>query len=160
MAGESLCLFFSLSLSLSRCVSLSLTDLCFSLLCRYTMEVLNRKYGPEFFWGLCFLVIVVNLYFFVSAGLLSWKERSGILRWRTSDLLLLISRAAVMDHAGPLSPQLLTRLIIWKVSSLRRGAASLSSNLLLLMADLSKKNSGDKMKRGHEERVMLVDTFR
>lgn len=44
------------------------------------MELLNWKYGPEIFWAMCFLVILVNMYFFYTTGLLTWKENEGILR--------------------------------------------------------------------------------
>lgn len=46
----------------------------------YTMELLNRKHGPEFFWLLCVLVILLNIYFFLSTGLITLYEKDGILR--------------------------------------------------------------------------------
>jgi hypothetical protein len=68
MAGQN----HSLDLSLSPCLEPS--D-------RYTMELLNQKHGPEVFWFLCFLVIILNIYFFLSTGLISIYEKDGILRF-------------------------------------------------------------------------------
>mmetsp|Transcript_14313 Transcript_14313/g.14962 ORF Transcript_14313/g.14962 Transcript_14313/m.14962 type:complete len:318 (+) Transcript_14313:495-1448(+) len=77
----------------------------------YTMEVLNRKYGPEFFWALCVVVILLNIYFFLSTGLITTRENDGILsddgrasRWLSTST---VSTEDVMsgeegDTVGPL----------------------------------------------------------
>eukprot|EP00604_Paraphysomonas_vestita_P000050 CAMPEP_0174825936 /NCGR_PEP_ID=MMETSP1107-20130205/43299_1 /TAXON_ID=36770 /ORGANISM="Paraphysomonas vestita, Strain GFlagA" /LENGTH=124 /DNA_ID=CAMNT_0016058131 /DNA_START=1843 /DNA_END=2217 /DNA_ORIENTATION=+ len=75
------------------------------------MEVLNRKYGPEFFWALCVVVILLNIYFFLSTGLITTRENDGILsddgrasRWLSTST---VSTEDVMsgeegDTVGPL----------------------------------------------------------
>jgi len=57
---------------------------------RYTDQLLNYKHGLVVFWGLCGVVIVINLYLFTRSGLVTWQNDDGILstkspRWESMD---------------------------------------------------------------------------
>eukprot|EP00602_Paraphysomonas_sp_CaronLab_P004253 CAMPEP_0185028282 /NCGR_PEP_ID=MMETSP1103-20130426/13937_1 /TAXON_ID=36769 /ORGANISM="Paraphysomonas bandaiensis, Strain Caron Lab Isolate" /LENGTH=633 /DNA_ID=CAMNT_0027562657 /DNA_START=9 /DNA_END=1910 /DNA_ORIENTATION=- len=56
----------------------------------YTDKLLNYKHGLIVFWGLCGVVILINLYLFTRSGLVTWQNDEGILstkspRWESMD---------------------------------------------------------------------------
>lgn len=122
----------------------------------YTMEVLNRKYGPEFFWILCFLVIVINLYFFLSAGLIAWKESSGILRFRVTRASFLIN-IALTALDGHLLHQLYQMIWVKVYLATKWVGTSLNSEEVLLMEDQFKRNIGGILKLEREEIQQLAE---
>eukprot|EP00604_Paraphysomonas_vestita_P001254 CAMPEP_0174820424 /NCGR_PEP_ID=MMETSP1107-20130205/4253_1 /TAXON_ID=36770 /ORGANISM="Paraphysomonas vestita, Strain GFlagA" /LENGTH=127 /DNA_ID=CAMNT_0016035737 /DNA_START=1 /DNA_END=382 /DNA_ORIENTATION=- len=113
----------------------------------YTMELLNWKYGPEIFWAMCFLVILVNMYFFYTTGLLTWKENEGILstdgpRW--------------MSRESETSEDFEEGSIDYRKESLLDG----HSKQVLLMKDLYKKNLEEFQKQNQEEQLMQEDMLK